>query len=217
MLSLFCVLKGLKLGLVRGKPWLEASSQAWGELGLLMHVPHSRYSSAWQKKRRWKQRCRGVWLQVPSCSPYPWPVPVPVWQQGVSILLQPPGHPCCSRAGLFLCCRGGAVTSVKPGMCLCAFQHKPSSQLITENICSFSLNPSTASVHLLARADVDGSRGHVGGSSALPGLLPHPPLLGPGVSNTLSPWPWTGLGFGSCFPQLCPPNSWAEGPHPARG
>lgn len=66
VLSLFCVLKSLKLGLVRSKPWLEA---LWGELALLMHVPHSRYSSAWQKKGGKRRGAEDSGCKSPSAIP----------------------------------------------------------------------------------------------------------------------------------------------------
>lgn len=127
MLSLFCVLKGLKLGLIRGKPWLEASSQvaqSWGELGLLMHVPHSRYSSAWQKKKEVEAEVQRGLATSPLLQPPPLACACPSLAARDVHSAPAPGYPCCSRAGLFLCCRGGAVTSVKPGMCFCAFQHE---------------------------------------------------------------------------------------------
>lgn len=66
VLSLFCVLKSLKLGLVRSKPWLEA---LWGELALLMHVPHSRYSSAWQKRGGKRRGAEDSGCKSPSAIP----------------------------------------------------------------------------------------------------------------------------------------------------
>lgn len=161
-----------------------------------------------ENKRRWKQRCRGVWLQFPSCSPHPWPVPVPLCSS-----------PWDTRAAAGLGCPSAAEWKLWPvlneGCAFVLFSMKASSQLITENVCSSSLNPSTASVQPLARADLDaiqdGSRGHTGGSSALPGLLPHPPHCW-----AVEPW---GVQhpehlaldrFGSCFPQFCPPDSWDD-------
>lgn len=81
---------------------------------------------------------------------------------------------------------------------------KTFSQLITENICSFPLNPSTASLHPLTQANSDaiqeGIRGPISGSLLFQGSwLPHCTAGSSqgctGVPIPLPTWPQAGLGF----------------------
>lgn len=207
MLSLFCVLKGLKLGLVRSKPRLEASSQAaqaGGELGLLIHLPCCRYSSAWQKRGLETEVQRAL---ATSALLQPPPLTCASPSLAGPLCSSPRGHPCCSRARLFLCCRAGAVAVLNEG---CAFKHEDFQSV---NYREHLQLPFKSQHCLCAPSSTDRLGCHPGWERGTHWWILSPagapgsptPLLGssqgsPGVSNTLNTWPWTGLGFELCFP-----------------
>lgn len=183
-----------------------------------MHMPCPKNSSAWQKRRQ-KQRCREVLAASPHLQP-----PALSHASPSVATREPQSPPVPAASSLSLNQAVAAEWELWPMlMSDVLLSVKTFSQLITENIRSFSLNPSAAFLHPLPQGNSDAIQGGTGDPSVDLHLcqgswLSSAPLGStrgaPGCSapSTRSLWESSP----GPHPQLRYPETSPEGSHPAR-